>query len=362
MCLSATAPRLSNAIGWSLAVALAGTAITLSRSRTAWLAFAMAAIMTTAYLIYRQRYHVSFACLRSGMPIVAVVCGAMAAIAVPNTLRWTSPNPFRESASNIFQFDAGSASVRLRQQVNTLGMVRDHSLLGVGPGNWSIEYAKYASSNDPSFDPRLRIPTNRLPHGDWIAMAAERGVPALLTLIIIGVLMLSNLLRQAGRTNPASHGAEAAAIWCIVAVGVIGLSDPVQLTPAPLFLSAVVIGLAFSSQAKTRVSLGDRARVALLFTFAVLAVRPVVYSARQLLGLLAKSDGSSDSLKRAVRLNPADYSARLTLAERWLAQSNCDSAIAEAAQAFVLIPTASAPVALIARCRGILQSERKGMR
>jgi hypothetical protein len=98
------------------------------------------------------------------------------------------------------------------------------------------------------------------------------------------------------------------------------------------------------------------ARLVIVGAFALVAVQPVVHSARRFWGLIVKADGSIAGLQAAVRVNPGDYSARMELAEKWLAQGDCNASISEASQAFVLIPTAKAPVALIAHCRRVLRS------
>ena len=44
--------------------------------------------------------------------------------------------------------------------IQRLRMAADHPLLGVGPGNWPVEYPRYTFSGDPAFDPEDFIPTN----------------------------------------------------------------------------------------------------------------------------------------------------------------------------------------------------------
>ena len=57
-------------------------------------------------------------------------------------------------------------------------------MLGVGPGNWPVHYPRYMSPGDPSFDADDMIPTNPWPSSDWMALLAERGLPAFVLLIL----------------------------------------------------------------------------------------------------------------------------------------------------------------------------------
>ncbi len=67
---------------------------------------------------------------------------------------------------------------------NTLMMIRDNPFAGVGLGNWRQSYPLYYKSfaRDPLFNYRVRV---RKAHNDYLQLAAECGIPALLLFLLL---------------------------------------------------------------------------------------------------------------------------------------------------------------------------------
>lgn len=363
--LAATVRRRTRlALLWP-ALAGVAAALVLSRSRAAWLAVAVAALLAAgALLAGRKGLRGALPRGRAALLGLAVVAGCAAAVVLPNDLRWRSQSPYLETLQRLVDYESGSGRARVIQYAATLRMTGRHALLGVGPGQWTIEYPRYASQRDPSFTPFARVPTNRLPHGDWIGIAAERGWPALLLLAAaLGVLVLRTV-----RTIPESedgagvlHGA--ALLATVTALGVIGTFDPALLTPAPTFLLFVVLG-ALAPPRKELVALPftGTARAATIAVVLLLAPRPIVYSFRQLWAGRYTDGSSISTLTRATRLNPGDYYAHLLLAEAFIRKERCDLATPHLVSAFKLFPTALAPVRLMVRCQPSLQQQQEAPR
>ena len=57
-------------------------------------------------------------------------------------------------------------------------MAAAHPLLGVGTGNWSVRYPRYAPASDPSMTD-VGLTANPWPSSDWVAVLSERGPAAL---------------------------------------------------------------------------------------------------------------------------------------------------------------------------------------
>ncbi len=67
---------------------------------------------------------------------------------------------------------------------NTLMMIKKNPVLGVGLGNWRFSYPLYYKSfaKDPTFHYRMQV---RKSHNDYLQLAAECGIPALLLFLLL---------------------------------------------------------------------------------------------------------------------------------------------------------------------------------
>ena len=85
-----------------------------------------------------------------------------------------------------------------------------HPVFGVGPGNWAVEYPKFASRNDPSLNDE-GMTSNPWPSSDWVAFVAERGFAA----VVVYALALFGLLVGAWmRARAATDVARATRCGC----------------------------------------------------------------------------------------------------------------------------------------------------
>ena len=85
-----------------------------------------------------------------------------------------------------------------------------HPVLGVGPGNWAVEYPKFASRNDPSLND-AGMTSNPWPSSDWVAFVAERGFAAVVVyaLGLFGLLVGAWMRARAATTSHERLGAVA---------------------------------------------------------------------------------------------------------------------------------------------------------
>ena len=67
---------------------------------------------------------------------------------------------------------------------NSLMMIKDHPILGVGLGNWRFNYPLYYKSlaKDPLFNYQMQV---RKTHNDYLQLAAECGIPALCLFLLL---------------------------------------------------------------------------------------------------------------------------------------------------------------------------------
>jgi O-antigen ligase len=96
----------------------------------------------------------------------------------------------------------GESSVAMRKLIfgKTAEMIKDHPVLGVGPGQWQIEIPKYGVDE---FDAKLRegARTFQRPHNDYLWFASETGLLGLLgyLMFFVGIICagLSNIRQSA---------------------------------------------------------------------------------------------------------------------------------------------------------------------
>src|SRR5438477_4597205 len=216
----------------SIGVAIAFAALVLTRSRAAWIAAVVVIVVFVVVSMWRRRLGGSPAgtpALHRAAVVVSALIGIAAALLIPNRLRWRSENPYLDSARGVTSYDAGSGRGRLIQYERSLRMAASHPLLGVGPGNWSVEFPRRAPADDRSLNPSEPGMTfNPWPSRDWIAFVAERGLAAavILALALAGIAL----------------GGSAALIATAAGAIVAGLFDAVLLLPAPALLVWMTLG------------------------------------------------------------------------------------------------------------------------
>jgi len=241
-----------------LGSALAGGVLILSRARGAWLAALIVVLVATALTFLRRR-GVEGLSIGSRVPQRlalfggAGVIGIIAALLLPNQLNWASSTPYRDSAATLLEYQSGTGAGRLTEYRNTLKMIGDHPILGVGPGNWRIAYPNYATPGDPNIEPGY-VPVRRFPQGEWIGITAERGIPPLLLLFLFGGVLAWRWLRAITQERSYRRvGYAFVGLLTMVGVFMVGLFDPVMMTPMAGFVVPVLLGACAVPFAKVRV-------------------------------------------------------------------------------------------------------------
>src|SRR6185503_7764676 len=220
----------------SFGLSLVAAALVLTRSRGAWLAATAAlAVIGAALMMSEPLRREGRVWRRVTLLAIFAVGGAVAALAIPNTLRWRSENPYLDSVHDIANYEEGSGRGRLIQYGRTLRMAAAHPVLGAGPGNWPVQYPRFAARRDPSMDPSMGgVTYNPWPSSDWVALVSERGFLAagLLVLAIVGIAMANVKRLRAAPTSDEALGA-GALLATLAATVIAGLFDAVLLLALP---------------------------------------------------------------------------------------------------------------------------------
>jgi O-antigen ligase len=271
---------------------------------------------------------------------------------LPNQLNWRSDSPYLESLAGVANYKEGSGLGRVIQYRNTLSMAARHPLLGVGPGNWPVQYPVYMSPGDPSFDPGDIIPTNPWPSSDWMAMASERGFLALALLLLTGGTIALGAwarVRRGERQVPALI--DLAIVATVLAVAVVGMFDAVLLLPVPTLFAWTLVGtLASSARPIREIPLTSRSRRGLMIAVAVVGALFLARGASQAIAMIVFDGGERTAMASAATLDPGSYRIRMLLGRSWARAGRCERAIPQATAARELFPNHPAPLQLLRAC------------
>ena len=305
-------------------VAIVTATLVLTRSRAAWLAAAIVAVVFVMGMLWRARVWKRLAVI-----VLFAVAGIAAAILIPNTLRWRSDNPYLDSVRGVTRYEEGSGRGRLVQYQRSLRMAAAHPLLGVGPGNWPVEYPEYAVRYDPSLDDNeAGMTTNPWPSSDWIAFISERGFAAALLLAAAFILIAFHRTE-----DPLADIARFATVAGATATGAF---DAVLLLAAPAMLVWATLGALTTRQPPTD---NRQPALALLLLIALIGT---ARSASQWTAI----EVSKTNITAAARIDPANYRLRLRLARSGKRKARCEHARA----AHALFPHAAEARRLAAQC------------
>ena len=332
--------------------------LVLTRSRAAWLAFALAAaIFLMAMLAASALRRDAQTWRRLLLVLVLIGAGVAAALLIPNELNWRSDNPYLESARDVVNYQEGSGRGRLIQYERSLRMAARHPLFGVGPGNWAVIYPDHAPASDPSIDTSEGGMTfNPWPSSDWIAFASERGFAAAIVLACVFIGLGVSSLKRLMRATESDEALLAATLLATLAATLVaGAFDAVLLLALPAFIVWVTLGALLPRDnpllpyvvptVTTEPTPPSNFRAALVLTLSVLAALAAARSAAQIVAMELFTRGDRPSLRRAAIIDPGNYRVRMRLAR--IAKDRCQHALAARA----LYPNSDAARAAARGCR-----------
>jgi len=348
-----TARRPFGALLGSLGGAVLGAALVLSRSRAAWLAVAACAIVLLVPMVASRKYWRGgdiggrFARLS-----LAVAIGGMVAITLPNTLNWSSESPYLDTARGVVDYKKGSGRGRIAQYANSLQMAISNPVFGVGPGNWPVEYVRFAPSNDRSLADD-GMTANPWPSSDWVAFVSERGfLPTVALLGAFIILFLGALRRWSELQNPDAVLAQCVLAGTVVTTMVVSAFDVVLVLAAPSFLVWSVLGATSGIRRNARdVRISSRA---LGLAATALVLFSLVSSARsvtQTMAMTAVGRGAyTAGWVTGAMWDPGSYRINLRVAELYSRRGHCSIARGYAQQALSLFPHSPAARRIVRGC------------
>ena len=348
-----TARRTAGALLGSLAMAVVGAALVLSRSRAAWLAITVSiGVLSVLLVVSRHRWRGQKIGGRLSRLALAALLGASVAIVLPNELNWRSDSPYLDSARGLVDYRSGSGRGRVAQYGNSLEMAKAFPVLGVGPGNWPVHYPAFAPRGDRSLADD-GMTANPWPSSDWMAHVSERGAVAGIALLgVFAALLIAALRRWSTLTSTDDLLAKITLAATITATLVVSAFDAVLLLAAPAFLAWTVIGAtAGVARAGREVALPGAVSVTALSILLLVALASVTRSAAQTVAITTVGTGGTRAgWNAAAAWDPGSYRINLRVAELHAARGRCSVARPFARRALDLFPDAATARRVLRRC------------
>lgn len=348
-----TARRPAGALIGSLAGGIVAAALVLSRSRAAWLAVGASAIVLILPVLVARKYGVAGDVRgRFARLALAMLIGALLAVALPNELNWSSESPYLDSARGVVDFRKGSGKGRVAQYRNTLGMALANPVLGVGPGNWAVRYPRFAPANDKSLADD-GMTANPWPSSDWAAFVSERGFFA--TFALFGALAAIFFGAFRGWATLADRDAvmaRLALIGTLTAAMVVSAFDASLLLAAPAMLVWTMLGATAGPRRNPSArTLAPRTRTILMLATVFFGATSVARSAAQMVAMNSVGTGGRTAgWVAAAAWDPGSYRINYRVAELYARRGRCGMARPYARRAAQLFPNSPAAKRIVRRC------------
>ena len=350
------APRARAILASSIAIGILSAALVLSRSRAAMLAvIAGALVLAIGIWVAQRRWRDPRISRRYPLAAAFAAVGAAAAILLPNMLNWKSDSPYLDTVTGVVNYREGSGHGRLIQYGTSLKLAAQHPLLGVGPGNWPVVYPKVAAKGDPSIDHDDGMTANPWPSSDWIAMLAERGLPATLAFVLAYVGLVVLAVRAMRKSLDLDDFLPPLTLLAtLAATVVVGCFDASLLLAAPtLFVFALIGALSPPAAKRMSIPLSTATARGLTLVGGALAIALLLSlrSVSQLVSMAMFSSANTvAAYDRAAIADPGSYRIQMRIAELGAERTRCDLVKPHAMRAHDLFPAAPEPARLLASC------------
>lgn len=214
----------------------------VTRTRGAWLAGACG--IGLALVLVKLRWSRTSRAIALG--IVAI---AAAAAALPGRFNAHDEGDAKRFAS-VFAvledgFDAHSTALKTRFGLwrRTLTMIRQHPLVGVGPGNWPVDFPLYAEPDATRDGVLTPVLEPRQAHNDPLERAAETGIFGLAAFGLLAAASAAAVRDRLRGSDPSCRLTAAAAASALLSLLVLGIASFPLEEPGTLTLAGLSLGL-----------------------------------------------------------------------------------------------------------------------
>ncbi len=349
-------PSRDTRIVLAVALVLELLYLAVTRARGAWLG-AAAGLLVAAYLAGMRPSRGAIAA------VLVLALGAGVAATLPGRFnpRDAGDTKRYEGVVDVLHDSVDTRSTALRTRFGlwrrTLAMARDYPLFGVGPGNWPVQFPRYAEPGATRDGVLAAGLVPRQAHDDLLERTAETGALGLAALLVLAGATAVAVRRSLRTENDERRAHAAAAAGALVAMAVVSLSGfPLEM-PGTLALAGLSLGFVATHAEPPRpharnpvIALVAYALgVALVSCAAVRAERNVRGSYWLRRGDRAtghatgpdedlRGEGALPALQRALEATPDHFRVRLRLAQALLRAGQPARSAAVANQALALEP------------------------
>ena len=182
-----SAGQLSLFVGLLLLAAAALALLFMNHSRTAIMALLAETLVVPFFLLLSKKEGLHGRLWKRRNLGLALAYTLLLGVVI-SALVMAFPESRKRAESSFKKFKRGGLTqlleVRYYHWGNTLMMIKENPVLGVGLGNWRASYPLYYKSfaKDPAFNLQMTV---RKTHNDYLQLAAECGIPALLLFLLL---------------------------------------------------------------------------------------------------------------------------------------------------------------------------------
>ncbi len=241
LAVATAAARPGARAGWALGAGVMAAGLLLSRSRAGWVAAGVGSLVALAFSARAERPATAERAAQAGPGVRAglsrflrserawtrvalpVVGAALGILLGGLALVGEGRSPLRIVAS-ILDRQHDTNALRIVYARDTLRLIRDHALLGVGPGNFPYVYSRYDTLPET---PTTDNAVVQHPHNEYLDAWAELGVGGFLALLAAGGLAFGGAVRVL-RAAPD-------ALTRTLAVGTLGTLAALAVDALPFF-------------------------------------------------------------------------------------------------------------------------------
>lgn len=249
-----------------LALLVAGLAIVLiliTQSRSAWLALGVALLFVLVTLLSnssKRAYIFKAPTLMIGGLILGIGLGLLWFFSSQNQVANAPAKRLQALLTYEETKNEHTETIRERLQLwnNTLEMIQDAPLVGVGLGNWKIHFPKYSMAGLRSEQGVIFF---QRPHNDYLWVFSEMGIGGILAyLLILGSSIWAGvqLIRKAATQDTANYAIAVAITAGLVAFVVFSFFDFPKERAIHLLWSGLLVAVAYSYYDKEKKDNGLR--------------------------------------------------------------------------------------------------------
>jgi O-antigen ligase len=132
-----------------------------------------------AFLFLRNKQHnVNKGFLKTAIMSVSLLIIVVSIFTIRNKEKFTRIFDKTSSVERFFVWD------------NSVQLVKEHFITGVGAGNWQVHFPKYGLDKFPNGEIRIGMTTFQRPHNDFLWVLCEMGIIGLIAYILIFSIVL----------------------------------------------------------------------------------------------------------------------------------------------------------------------------